>query len=57
MDTIFEYDVFLSFASADEDIVKPIWQEISLSGLRVFWSDEALKKKLVNHFLVLFKIH
>jgi biotin carboxyl carrier protein/FtsZ-binding cell division protein ZapB len=44
--TIFEYDVFLSFASSDEEIVKPIWQELSVSGLRVFWSDSALKKEL-----------
>lgn len=46
MANIFEYDVFLSFASSDEEIVRPIWQELSLNGLRVFWSDAALKEKL-----------
>jgi biotin carboxyl carrier protein len=48
MDPIFEYDVFLSFAISDEEFVKPIWQELCLSGLRVFWSDAALKKELGN---------
>jgi len=40
------YDVFLSFSSLDEHIVKPVWQELSLSGLRVFWSDSNLKSEL-----------
>ena len=44
----FEYDVFLSFASSDEEIAKPVWQELSLSGLRVFWSDSSLKKEVGN---------
>jgi hypothetical protein len=48
---IFEYDVFLSFASADEELVKPIWQEMSLSGLRVFWSDETLKQNIGQSFV------
>ena len=48
MADIFEYDVFLSFASSDEEIVKPIWQELCLSGLRVFWSDASLKKEAGN---------
>ena len=43
---MFEYDVFISFASSDEEIVKPIWQELTLSGLRVFWSDAVLREKL-----------
>ena len=46
MEDIFDYDVFLSFASSDEDMVRPIWQELCLSGLRVFWSDATLKQKL-----------
>jgi len=41
---LFDYDVFLSFASEDEQVVRPIWQELSLSGLRVFWSDVSLKE-------------
>jgi hypothetical protein len=44
----FEYDVFISFSSADEDIVKPIWQELCSNGLRVFWSDSSLKKEAGN---------
>ena len=40
----FEYDVFVSFSSADEQLVKPIWQELCSNGLRVFWSDSTLKK-------------
>lgn len=44
----FEYDVFISFSSADEEIVKPIWQELCSNGLRVFWSDSALKKEVGN---------
>jgi hypothetical protein len=31
MPDVFEYDVFLSFASADEKIVKPIWQDLCQS--------------------------
>ena len=42
----FDYDVFLSFASGDETLVKPIWQELCLSGLRVFWSNSTLKERL-----------
>src|ERR1044071_2298812 len=48
MTSIFEYDVFLSFASSDEALVKPMWQELCLSGLRVFWSDADLKSELGN---------
>jgi hypothetical protein len=46
MDNIFEYDVFLSFAVTDEDAVRPLWQTLCMSGLRVFWSDATLKGKL-----------
>jgi hypothetical protein len=42
----FDYDVFLSFASADEEIVRPVWQKLCFSGLRVFWSDATLKQNL-----------
>lgn len=44
----FEYDVFISFASADEPVVRPLWQELSSNGLRVFWSDATLKKEVGN---------
>lgn len=44
----FEYDVFLSFSSADEEIVRPVWQELCSNGLRVFWSDSTLKKEVGN---------
>jgi hypothetical protein len=45
MTSPFDYDVFLSFSILDEQIAKPIWQELSTDGLRVFWSDETLKTK------------
>ncbi len=45
-----EYDVFLSFSSKDEDLAKPIWKELSSSGLRVFWSDESLKSEIGQSF-------
>lgn len=48
MPDVFEYDVFLSFASADEKIVKPIWQDLCQSGLRVFWSPSTLKAEVGN---------
>ena len=51
LNDIFEYDVFLSFASADKELVKPIWQEMSSSGLRVFWSDETLKQNIGQPFI------
>jgi len=47
---IFNYDVFLSFSSKDEEAAKPVWQELSLSGLRVFWSDETLKRNVGQSF-------
>jgi len=43
---MFEYDAFLSFASHDEEIVKPLWQELCQNGLRVFWSDASLKSSI-----------
>jgi len=45
MSNIFEYNVFMSFSSKDKKIAKPIWQKMRMNGLRVFWSDEALKNK------------
>ena len=51
MNEIFEYDVFISFASEDEDIVRPLWQNLCLSGLRVFWSDITLKEKVAQNWL------
>ena len=50
MPDIFDYDVFLSFSSRDEEVVKPVWQELSHSGLRVFWSDETLKQNAGQSF-------
>lgn len=41
----FEYDVFLSFSSRDEGIARPLWEQLSKCGLRVFWSDETLRRK------------
>lgn len=45
-ESIFDYDVFLSFASGDEDVVRPIWQHLTISGLRVFWSDVTLRDRV-----------
>jgi hypothetical protein len=45
-DDMFEYDVFISFAAADERVVRPVWQELSLAGVRVFWSDAVLRDRV-----------
>lgn len=42
----FEYDVFISFSVSDEEVVRPLWEELGSSGLRVFWSNSTLKDKL-----------
>ncbi len=42
----FDYDVFLSFCSDDEGIARPMWEELSHGGLRVFWSEATLKERL-----------
>jgi hypothetical protein len=44
-DSVFEYDVFLSFSVVDEEAVRSIWQQLTLSGLRVFWSDSSLRER------------
>jgi len=46
----FEYDIFLSFSGKNESEAKLIWQELSSSGLRVFWSDEILKQNVGQSF-------
>src|SRR4051812_1899112 len=48
---MFEYDIFLSFSAKDVSVVKPIWQRLMSSGLRVFWSDENLKIVLGQSFV------
>jgi len=48
-----EYDVFLSFSSTDEVLAKRVWTEMSLSGLRVFWSDESLKSNIGESFFTI----
>ena len=50
MSDVFDYDVFLCFASRDIEHVRPIWQELSSSGLRVFWSGESLKENIGQSF-------
>ena len=42
----FRYDVFLSFSSQNEALARPLWERLSQCGLRVFWSDALLKKKV-----------
>lgn len=41
---MFDYDVFLSFSAKDTELVKPIWQRLTSSGLRVFWADQSLQQ-------------
>lgn len=48
---MFDYDVFLSFSAQDHELVKPIWQRLSSSGVRVFWSDETLKQAAGRSFV------
>ena len=42
----FDYDVFLSFASLNESQARPLYELLTGSGLRVFWSDETLKQRV-----------
>ena len=42
----FDYDVFLSFASLNESLARPLYERLTGSGLRVFWSDETLKGRV-----------
>ena len=42
----FDYDVFLSFSSRNEDVARPLYERLTGSGLRVFWSDETMKKRV-----------
>lgn len=42
----FDYDVFLSFASADEVAAQRIQETLECGGLRVFWAPEGLQKEL-----------
>lgn len=47
----FEYDIFLSFSSADLGAAEKIWLALKESGLRVFWSAESLKNTAgINFF-------
>jgi hypothetical protein len=46
MEKTYKYDVFLSFSSQDIDFVKPIWEKLTKSGLKVFFSDEVLKQSI-----------
>jgi hypothetical protein len=45
-DSPFDYDVFLSFSNSDENLVRPVWQHLTLCGLRVFWSDVTLRQSV-----------
>jgi hypothetical protein len=50
MENRYKYDVFLSFSSKDLDFVKPIWEKLTKKGLKVFSSDEVLKKSIGLEF-------
>ena len=39
----FDFDIFLSFSSRDEAEARPLYEQLTASGLRVFWSDESLE--------------
>jgi hypothetical protein len=41
-----DYDVFLSFSTSDEESARSLWQHLSASGFRVFWSDTVMRTKL-----------
>lgn len=51
MDSLFDYDVFLSFASKDIEAAKDIWQTLTRGGLRVFWSTDSLKEAAGQSFV------
>jgi hypothetical protein len=48
---MFDYDVFLSFASPDIELVRPVWQRLASSGLRVFCSDKSLRAAAGQNFV------
>jgi hypothetical protein len=48
---VFEYDVFLSFSAKDQTLVKPVWQRLMSSGIRVFWSGENMKAAPGKNFV------
>lgn len=43
MEHEYKYDVFLSFSTKDRDSARSIWEKLTKSGLKVFFSDETLK--------------
>ena len=42
----FDYDVFISFSVRNEAVARALYEQLTGSGLRVFWSDETLKKRV-----------
>lgn len=38
----YEHDVFLSFTAEDEELARPVWDELRRAGLSVFWSSASL---------------
>jgi len=48
--SIIKYDVFLSFSSSDIEYARSIWSELTSNGLKVFWSDETLKRNAGKSF-------
>jgi len=47
----FEFDVFLSFASLNESMARILYNQLTRSGLKVFWSDETLKRRVGKSWL------
>lgn len=46
----FDHDVFLSFASAETEAARGLFQKLSQGGLRVFWSTNSLKAVVGQSF-------
>ena len=42
----FDFDIFFSFASLDKAEARPLYEQLTASGLRVFWSDESLQESI-----------
>ncbi|MDL1959030.1 MAG: response regulator [Deltaproteobacteria bacterium] len=49
-ENLYDYDVFLCFASADKEQAKAIYYQMSLGGLRLFWANVTLKKNIGQSF-------
>jgi hypothetical protein len=51
MNSLYDYDVFLSFATKDQEAAMEICQTLTQGGLRVFWSTNTLKEVVGKSFV------